>query len=109
MQPSRLRSTIYDNIQKNPKCSEKKGELSRRLGGLIKAWPGIVEMLGGSDVIDIPEIYKGNWALMKISLYNGKIIGADNTILNGSCADEEAGIIYAEIRNPWIEGKIDFE
>ena len=69
--------------------------------------PNLMNQMGNLEVMKIPKIFEGEWAKMKLTLRNGEIIGADNTIFNGTCIDQKDNVVYAEIRNPWIEGKIE--
>ena len=66
-----------------------------------------ISVMAGLDVVKIKKLYDGKAANMQLKLVNGEIIGADNTILNGTCIEEKASVVHAQVRNPSIEGKIE--
>ena len=107
IQPSHLRSLSYNDFRENPKCTRNSGA-----SGWLDQMIGMARMFiedpeGPVALVKIPELYNGKKFGMGLKLVNGKIVGADNTIFNGTCIDEKALDIYAEVRNPAIEGKID--
>ena len=109
MRQANPRTIANKAIRKNPKCTVHDGDSNGNIiTGVIAAVHTLLQKK--ADLIKIPEIYNGKSAGMQLKLVDGTIIGADDTSLNGTCLDDSnkaAWTVYAEVRNPSIQGKIN--
>ena len=109
MRQANSRSIQNKAIPPNPKCTvHGNSGPSNWLSFVIKVIHTLAQKMAGE--IKIPEIYNGESAGMQLKLVDGTIIGADDTILNDTCVDDsnkKALTVYAEVRNPSIQGKIN--
>ena len=109
MRQANPRTIANKAIRKNPKCTVHDGDNN---GNILTMGIAVIYKLlkKEADLIKIPEIYNGESAGMQLKLVDGTIIGADDTSLNGTCLDDSnkaAWTVYAEVRNPSIQGKIN--
>ena len=109
MRQANPRTIANKAIGKNPKCTVHDGDNN---GNILTMGIAVIYKLlkKEADLIKIPEIYNGKSAGMQLKLVDGTIIGADDTSLNGTCLDDSNKnnlTIYAEVRNPSIQGKIN--
>ena len=100
-----FQSRSFNDIRENPKCTHMDGGSGEIVNMMVNSAHALIEKQ--KDAVEIDKLYDGKWGGMQLRVVNGKIVGADNTNLNGTCLDEKPSVMYAEVRNPMIEGKID--